>query len=143
MDPISEFTGFGDDIATSVKFTILRDLKGVPQWQRSVAMSQHQMANSDRIVFQSHGARYEPWTVTLLLSDMDAYDSLSALIGRRAALRYASGITNRAGGMLQTILAKQYLVLPQTLLMSVSDARRRMNGMYTCTASFQRHYGGA
>jgi len=137
---ISPFTGYGDDPNTSVKFGLRRINGAMPDWQGGPKLTFHAIVNSDREVSQYHGRT--PWTITLRLrfADRAALEAMDALQGRRATLRYLFGLTKRAGGHAETILGTRYLVLPETLLLSLEtvEIEGLAGGSREAMATFQR-----
>lgn len=136
------FTGFGDDPNASVKFTINQPGRTFPLWVSSPVESRHRIANSNRVVTQTHGR--DPWRITLPLefATIDDYELMDALIGERATLRYLAGLTNRAGGETETILGTPYLALPETRLVSLGNpvSEGVLGGTCEATATFERTY---
>lgn len=134
------FTGFGDDTNSSVKFTILYDGRVVPWWQGGQPeIQQWKVVNGGGRTITQVGDP-DPWIITLALEfeDRADYHLLEAVGGLRATLRYRFGITNDAGGTVQTLQGVRYLTLPDTLLMGLSKAEGEPDGVCTADATFQR-----
>lgn len=139
---LSPFTGFGDDPNTSVKFSIVTDGGRIADWAGGPKLSFHPIANSDREPTQYHGRK--PWTLTclLLFDTLDDLEALDALQGRRATLRYAWGVTKRAGGEPTMILSDRYLTLPDTMLVSLDVEATYRSGQAKALATFRRQSSG-
>jgi len=139
---LSPFTGFGDDVNWSVKFGILRDRASgiMPDWESKSRLSLLDMATGNQQVTQRRGR--DPWTVTLRLwfAERDEMERLDAMVGRRATLRYRYGMSSDAGGTKQTIEQRDYLVLPETLLLSLTDKTIEPGGRCEAVATFSRIY---
>ena len=140
--PFAPFTGFGDDINTSVKFTINQPGDRLPQWVSPAILSAHRIANSNRTVRQRHGRGAWTWVAELSFGSAEEFDKLDAMVGYSATLRYIEGITNRAGGHHETIVSTRYLTLPDTTLLSLSGEADEVNGEYVARAMFERQYEG-
>ena len=143
------FTGFGDDPDLSVKFiTITGWNDPIPDWSGGDAkLSEHDIHNSDDQVTQYHGRK--PWILTarLWFGDPDDMEIMDALQGQPHTLRLRWGLTKRAGGYQETRNHRQYLVLPDTLLVSLKDQETRVDGTPQAVATFRRtataaHYLG-
>lgn len=142
-NPLAPFTGFGDDYNTSIKFQIEYPSRGFPHWAGGPKLSQHTIANSDRVVTQYHGRT--PWRIslTLWLATIDELEALDGLQGRRHTLRYLWGLSKRVGGAKETILSIDYLTLPGTLLVALTDEVIAVDGVCEVTATFERSYDPA
>ncbi len=138
MSDFAPFTGFGDDTNSSVKFGILFDGDTLPNWTGGPRISQWAVANSDRTITQVNGR--DPWTITLSLefervADLELMDGVQ---GVRATLRYLAGITKSVGGTVEVLIGDRYLVLPDTLLMGLSNESIEVDGICNAEATFQR-----
>lgn len=140
---LSPFTGFGDDPNTSVKFRLQRSAGRLPDWRGGPRLTQFVVPHSDRTITQ-HGGR-DPWTVTFRLwfASVDDLELLDSLQGSRSTLRYRAGLTRRVGGTVSMLGDVAYLVLPETLLMSVGDAAIEVNGACEAPVTFQRAGDGS
>lgn len=120
---IDFFTGFGDNPETSVKFGLLLDgSQQMADWEGEAKISFHDIANSDKTVTQYHGRGPVTLEVELEFESLVDYESLDALIGHYATLRYAWGTTKSVGGYKETRNFFDYLVLPDTMLLSLSSS---------------------
>lgn len=137
------YTGFGDEISQSVKFTILQSGDSVAQWESPALISEHQMANSSRTVTQMHGRGPRKASFLLEFETRADYERLDALLGTRATLRYIDGITNRTDGVLETIVNVRYLALPETMLVALGSPTYLVGDTYRATAIFQRQFAAS
>lgn len=122
MDAIDFFTGFGDNPETSVKFGLLLDDQQMADWEGEAKLSFHDIANSDKTVVQYHGRGPVTLEVNLEFASLVDYEMLDALVGHHATLRYMWGATKSVGGYKETRNFFDYLVLPDTLLLSLSSS---------------------
>ncbi len=135
------FVGFGDDTNSSAKFQVVHEGRGrLEDWEGGERRLSHHDIGNGQVVVQRHG--YSPWTISLrlLFDDADALELLASLSGESATLRYLWGITRRAGGSKQTILDTDYLVLPDTMLVDLTDREGHLSGPCVATATFWRAY---
>ena len=140
----STFTGFGDDVAASIKFGILRDRNGsAPDWSGGEAkLAVFEPLHSNDVVTQYRGRQSREITLRLWFADVNDLEALDSVQGRQATLRYLWGITSRAGGRKQTLPdGVSYLVLPDTLLVRISDRVSMARGRWEATATFRRPVG--
>jgi hypothetical protein len=140
INDYAPFTGFGDDYSASVKFAILHPDEMFPQWSSAHRSSKHAIPGSNVTVTQYHGRA--PWSVTLRLyfASIDELEALDQLVGRKATLRYMWGISKTVGGYKWPIEGQNYLVLPGTILDSMSDERYEIDGPAEATVRFERSY---
>lgn len=139
-----QFAGFGDNPATSVKFTFLRNRDGsVPDWRGGPRVVQEPVATSpSRVITQMIGRT--PYTITMRLrfATVAEYERFDAMQGLpRQTLRYQWNITKTIGGAYERHTdGKDYLALSDVLLVSIDDAEIHRRGVVTATATFQRAY---
>lgn len=137
---LSSFTGFGDDPNWSVKFGIRRKGSTLPDWDSKARRAQLVPATGNDIITQVRGR--DPWVGSFRIWSPCAedLDRLDAMINTRATLRYVAGRSRRAGGSVQTIEDRQYLVYPGTMLMDLTEVDQEPNGQWEATAAFMRPY---
>jgi hypothetical protein len=139
VDLLAPWTGFGDETNTSIKFGILAPDGRVPNWSGGPKLTQLDIPHSDSQIIQNGGRR--PWVVTFrcyfdTIEDMEMMDALQ---GTRQTLRYLAGVTKKAGGYIETAPhGVSYLVLPDTLLVSMSDETYEVEGSCEATLTFSR-----
>jgi hypothetical protein len=136
----SPHTGYGDEPATSIKFVHFTGWRDpMPNWQGGAPkLSNHAIGNSDDEVVQYHGK--QPWTLTLRMwfATLNDLELMDAVTGRPSTLRIRWGLVNRAGGHKATIGSTDYLVLPDTLLVSLTNRETPTLGFPEATATFRR-----
>ena len=137
------FSGFGDDQATSVKFvTITRYNDPIPDWEGGDREISYHGIGQGQEVTQRHG--WKPWLLTMRLwfETPQAFALMASLQGERATLRYRWGLTKPLDGTKATILNTDYLVLPDTLFVSLAPVRGSgvVPGVPEALATFRRSY---
>lgn len=137
-DPVAPLTGFGNDTNSSIKFGLVFPNGSYPDWQGGPRLAQFAIPHSDRTTTQYLGR--DPWTITLRchFRDVAHLELLDGVQGARATLRIKAGLTRTAGGTIQTLQDVQYLVLPETLLLSLTNAVIDLTGYCEADATFQR-----
>ena len=135
------FVGFGDDTNSSVKFQVVHSRGGVATWDGGDRkLNMFDIGGGQAVV--QRGAN-QPWTIKLrlLFESLDALELLQTLQGESATLRILWGITTRAGGTKWTdITGTSYLVLPDTILLDLTDQKYHLSGPCEATAMFWRPY---
>ena len=136
------FTGFGDHPATSVKFLTITGVNDpIPNWSGGDAkLTYHDIHNSDIQATEYHGRA--PWEIELRLwfGSMDDLALMDSLQGQPHTLRLRWGLTHRAGGYKEPRNGTDYLVLPDTLLVGLSEQETQFDGTAMATATFRRAY---
>lgn len=136
-------TGFGDDQATSVKFiTITGYQDAQPDWEGGDReLSYHDVGGGVQHT-QRHG--WKPWTLTMRLwfETPGDFALMASLQGEPATLRYRWGLTKQLDGTKATIIDTDYLVLPDTLLVSLRPVMGSgvVPGVPEALATFRRTY---
>lgn len=143
MNNLAPFTGFGDDPNWSVKFAIEHPGVSLPQWVSETLLPTFDMPSSTgaaRRVYQRLGRA--PWRVAWRLSFTGRADlaRLDALTGTRATLRYVANVTEEFDGATEVITGVRYLVLPETILVALTDRAVAVDGSCDATATFERPY---
>jgi hypothetical protein len=140
-------TGFGDDTNASIKFMLIRypNRDDEHAWTGGEAdITFHRPRNSSDEIQQYHGRLALTFTTRLWFRDMDALEAMSGVRGRAATLRYAWGITLRAGGEKATLAdGRSYLVLPNTTLVSLTGIQTPRGRLPEATATFRRAVGAS
>lgn len=139
------FTGFGDDPDTSIKFMLVkRESDDELAWAGGDAkLTTHAIHNSSDEVVQYHGRGPLTFTTRLWFRDADDLEAMWAVVGRAATLRYRWRLTTRAGGVKETRGSRDYLVLPNTTLVSLGGIQTAPWHMPEATATFRRAVGAA
>jgi hypothetical protein len=137
-DTAAPLTGFGDDTNSSIKFGLLFPEGRYPDWTGGPRLAQFSIPHSDRTTTQYLGR--DPWTITLhcyfpTLTNLELLDGVQ---GARQTLRIKAGLTRTAGGTIETLQDVQYLILPETLLLSISNSMIDLNGFAEADVTFQR-----
>ena len=145
LDPgLSIFTGFGDDIAASIKFSIIAPNGRMPSWSGGRArVARFQPLHSNDVIKQYTGRDERVLTVLLEFASFDDYDLLDTVQGRSATLRYRAGITNRAGASIHVNPGDgvRYYVYPGTELAELTEADTEDQNLPQATATFRRPVG--
>ncbi len=134
------FVGFGNATNSSVKFQVVAEGGRVAEWSGGEPeINQLKVVNSGGRTITQIGEP-EPYEIDLqLIFDTKAeYALLRAVQGVRATLRLLYGVTEDLDGTVQTLLGTRYLVLPDTMLMTVTNATRYPSGQRVAEATFQR-----
>jgi hypothetical protein len=141
---IAPFTGFGNDPAGSVKFGIRRLNGRHPGWDGGDAdLTFHRVRNSDLTGVQNHGRLPRTMTARLWFATQDDLELMDSLVGTMQTLRYRWGLTPAYGGTRETRDQVEYLVLPDTLLVSLDDRDTPTGRRCEATATFWRAYSAA
>lgn len=141
---ISTFTGFGDEPDAAIKFGIdITGLDQMPDWSGGEArLATFAPLHSNDVVTQYRGRGPRELTVRLWFACRDDLELLDSVQGRSATLRYVWGVTSRAGGHKATLPdGVNYLVLPDTVLVRLSDQATPIGGTAQATATFRRAVG--
>lgn len=137
------FSGFGDDTNTSVKFITITKLHDpIPDWEGGDRnLSDHDIGNGLQVT-QRHG--WKPWLLTMRLWFEAPGDLalMASLQGEAATLRYRWGLTKQVDGTKQTLVDRDYLVLPDTMLLTLKPVREGgvVTGVPEALATFRRTY---
>lgn len=138
-------TGFGDDTFSSAKFGILYSKDEFPQWESELSRQSFDMATITtggvRRVSQIMGRLPATVSWNLYFESLRDYDYMDAFVGTRETLRYTYGITSNLDGRLETISGHDYLALPETLLLGLSNPVIAVGGRVEAVATFERAVG--
>lgn len=139
------FTGFGDDINTSIKFMLIRYVNSDSEhgWTGGDAkLPTFEPLHSNDVVTQYHGRSPMTFTSRLWFRDIRDLQAMLDVRGRQSTLRYAWGITTNAGGVKETLPdGRSYLTLPGTILLGMSEIKTPRGQQPEATATFRRPVG--
>lgn len=138
---MSLLTGFGLDPedVNFARFTVsIQGREDVyPDWESPTLVRNRQFAGSSSFMTQVSG--FAPNTLMLQV-DFDDSRQLDLLMAKQlteSTLVLLAGFTSH-DGEIRTLVGRDYIFYPNTLLLNLGNVNREIGGGGSCTATFQR-----
>lgn len=123
MSDYAPFTGFGDDPATSIKFTILLPADTLPDWTGGPRLTVKRIPGGNRVNVRNTGRNPYQISLRLALPTLADMEALDAAQGTTGTLRYVWGLTKSIGGSFEHLGdGRDYVAIPGVRLMELADA---------------------